>query len=186
MWPVSRLRSGPPSVYSPIQRGGYARIAEWRRRSLPWSAAPRSEAIAAALEALRARPGEIVAIEGEPGIGKSRLLAHLEAGFWTGRPSPAIRSRSGWPPRWRSSPRWRGWRRSTSCWRAPWHGRPARRDCSPSATRWCATRCTRRRRAGGVWTRTPVPPGRSSGAAPGRSSVPTKSSRPPVRGRGGH
>ena len=42
MWPVSRLRSGPPSVYSPIQRGGYARIAEWRRRSLPWSAAPRS------------------------------------------------------------------------------------------------------------------------------------------------
>jgi hypothetical protein len=35
---------------------------------------------AAALEALRARRGEIVAIEGEPGIGKSRLLAHLEAG----------------------------------------------------------------------------------------------------------
>jgi ATP/maltotriose-dependent transcriptional regulator MalT len=37
------------------------------------------EAIAAALGAIRARPGGIVAIEGEPGIGKSRLLAHLAA-----------------------------------------------------------------------------------------------------------
>ena len=37
-------------------------------------------AIAGALEDLRARPGGIVAIEGEPGIGKSRLLAHLAAG----------------------------------------------------------------------------------------------------------
>jgi DNA-binding CsgD family transcriptional regulator/tetratricopeptide (TPR) repeat protein len=37
------------------------------------------EAIAGALEALPARPGAIVAIEGEPGIGKSRLLDHLTA-----------------------------------------------------------------------------------------------------------
>jgi DNA-binding CsgD family transcriptional regulator len=37
------------------------------------------EAIAGALEAMRARPGAILAIEGEPGIGKSRLLAHLAA-----------------------------------------------------------------------------------------------------------
>jgi DNA-binding NarL/FixJ family response regulator len=35
------------------------------------------EAIADALERLRAGTGGIVAIEGEPGIGKSRLLAHL-------------------------------------------------------------------------------------------------------------
>ena len=35
------------------------------------------EAIAAALRSLHERPGGIVAIEGEPGIGKSRLLAHL-------------------------------------------------------------------------------------------------------------
>ena len=37
------------------------------------------EAIAGALRALRARPGAVVAVEGEPGIGKSRLLAHLAA-----------------------------------------------------------------------------------------------------------
>jgi hypothetical protein len=36
-------------------------------------------AIAGALEAFRVRPGGVVAIEGEPGIGKSRLLAHLAA-----------------------------------------------------------------------------------------------------------
>jgi DNA-binding NarL/FixJ family response regulator len=35
------------------------------------------EAIAGALEAFRARPGAVVFLEGEPGIGKSRLLAHL-------------------------------------------------------------------------------------------------------------
>ncbi|MET0973851.1 MAG: ATP-binding protein, partial [Thermoleophilaceae bacterium] len=35
------------------------------------------EAIDDALERLRAGTGGIVAIEGEPGIGKSRLLAHL-------------------------------------------------------------------------------------------------------------
>jgi ATP/maltotriose-dependent transcriptional regulator MalT len=38
------------------------------------------EALAAALSAMRMRPGTVVAIEGEPGIGKSRLLAHLAAG----------------------------------------------------------------------------------------------------------
>ena len=38
------------------------------------------EAIASALEAVRGGRGGVVAIEGEPGIGKSRLLAHLEAG----------------------------------------------------------------------------------------------------------
>ena len=37
------------------------------------------EAIAAAIEALRGGAGRIVAVEGEPGIGKSRLLAHLAA-----------------------------------------------------------------------------------------------------------
>ena len=37
------------------------------------------EAIAGALQALRARPGAVVAVEGEPGIGKSLLLAHLAA-----------------------------------------------------------------------------------------------------------
>jgi len=36
-------------------------------------------AIAAALRALRGRPGCVVAIEGEPGIGKSRLLGELTA-----------------------------------------------------------------------------------------------------------
>jgi hypothetical protein len=35
------------------------------------------EAITAALQSIRSRPGGIVAIAGEPGIGKSRLLAHL-------------------------------------------------------------------------------------------------------------
>src|SRR5829696_5398471 len=38
------------------------------------------QAIAAALRALPGRPGLVVAIDGEPGIGKSRLLAHLAAG----------------------------------------------------------------------------------------------------------
>jgi DNA-binding CsgD family transcriptional regulator len=38
------------------------------------------DALIGALESMRARPGVIVAIEGEPGIGKSRLLAHLAAG----------------------------------------------------------------------------------------------------------
>jgi predicted ATPase len=38
------------------------------------------EAIATAFEGLGGRQGGMVAIEGEPGIGKSRLLAHLEAG----------------------------------------------------------------------------------------------------------
>ena len=37
------------------------------------------EAIAAALETIRAGEGVILAIEGEPGIGKSRLLDFLEA-----------------------------------------------------------------------------------------------------------
>jgi DNA-binding NarL/FixJ family response regulator len=37
------------------------------------------EAIAGALRALRVGPGAVVAIEGEPGIGKSVLLAHLAA-----------------------------------------------------------------------------------------------------------
>ena len=37
------------------------------------------DAIAGALRALRARPGAVVAVEGEPGIGKSLLLAHLAA-----------------------------------------------------------------------------------------------------------
>ncbi|HEX5898812.1 MAG TPA: ATP-binding protein, partial [Solirubrobacteraceae bacterium] len=37
------------------------------------------EAIAGALRALRARAGAVVAFEGEPGIGKSLLLAHLAA-----------------------------------------------------------------------------------------------------------
>jgi DNA-binding CsgD family transcriptional regulator len=37
------------------------------------------EAIAGALQAFRARPGGIVTVEGEPGIGKSALLAHLAA-----------------------------------------------------------------------------------------------------------
>jgi DNA-binding CsgD family transcriptional regulator len=36
-------------------------------------------AIATALAALRTRPGGVVAFDGEPGIGKSRLLAHLVA-----------------------------------------------------------------------------------------------------------
>src|SRR4051812_36677624 len=35
------------------------------------------EALAAELAALRTRPGGIVALEGEAGIGKSRLLAHV-------------------------------------------------------------------------------------------------------------
>jgi ATP/maltotriose-dependent transcriptional regulator MalT len=38
------------------------------------------EAISGALRALRAGAGGVVALEGEPGIGKSRLLAHLAAG----------------------------------------------------------------------------------------------------------
>ena len=37
------------------------------------------EAIAAALQALPGSAGGVVAIDGEPGIGKSRLLAHLVA-----------------------------------------------------------------------------------------------------------
>ena len=37
------------------------------------------EAIAGALRALSARPGAVVAFEGEPGIGKSLLLGHLAA-----------------------------------------------------------------------------------------------------------
>jgi ATP/maltotriose-dependent transcriptional regulator MalT len=37
------------------------------------------EAIATAIAAFRARPGGVLAVEGEPGIGKSRLLAHLAA-----------------------------------------------------------------------------------------------------------
>jgi predicted ATPase len=40
---------------------------------------PEREAIAAALRALPASPGMVVAVEGEPGIGKSRLLDHLVA-----------------------------------------------------------------------------------------------------------
>ena len=35
------------------------------------------EAIAAALAALRAGSGGVLVVEGEPGIGKSRLLAHV-------------------------------------------------------------------------------------------------------------
>ncbi|MGZ8650220.1 MAG: AAA family ATPase, partial [Solirubrobacteraceae bacterium] len=35
------------------------------------------EAIAAALRSLRDEHSTVVAVEGEPGIGKSRLLAHL-------------------------------------------------------------------------------------------------------------
>jgi ATP/maltotriose-dependent transcriptional regulator MalT len=38
------------------------------------------EALAAALAGMHARRGMVVAIEGEPGIGKSRLLAHLALG----------------------------------------------------------------------------------------------------------
>ena len=37
------------------------------------------EAIAEALRAMPERPGSVVVLEGEPGIGKSRLLGHLAA-----------------------------------------------------------------------------------------------------------
>ena len=56
--------------------GTCARIARVDATPLVGRAAERT-AIAAALEAFRARPGGVVALEGEPGIGKSRLLAHL-------------------------------------------------------------------------------------------------------------
>jgi DNA-binding NarL/FixJ family response regulator len=41
--------------------------------------APEREAIAEALRAMRERPGSVVMLEGEPGIGKTRLLGHLAA-----------------------------------------------------------------------------------------------------------
>jgi predicted ATPase len=41
--------------------------------------APEREAIAEALRAMPERPGSVVMLEGEPGIGKSRLLGHLAA-----------------------------------------------------------------------------------------------------------
>jgi DNA-binding NarL/FixJ family response regulator len=41
--------------------------------------APEREAIAEALRAMPERPGNVVLLEGEPGIGKSRLLGHLAA-----------------------------------------------------------------------------------------------------------
>ncbi len=41
--------------------------------------APEREAIAQALHAMPDRPGSVVMLEGEPGIGKSRLLGHLAA-----------------------------------------------------------------------------------------------------------
>src|SRR5262245_11147830 len=58
--------------------GTYARIARVDATPLVGRAAERA-AIAAALEAFRVRPGGVVALEGEPGIGKSRLLAHVAA-----------------------------------------------------------------------------------------------------------
>ena len=65
------------------------------------------EALAAALVEMRTRPGTVVAIEGEPGIGKSRLLAHLAAGA---EGCPVLHARASeyqgdlpyalWPRRW--------------------------------------------------------------------------------------
>ena len=54
-------------------------MGENRRRALVGRVQERA-AIAAALAALRARSGGVLAFEGEAGIGKSRLLAHLVAG----------------------------------------------------------------------------------------------------------
>ena len=57
---------------------GAARIAPWPLAPARWSAARASaRRSTGALAALRRRPGRVVGVEGEPGIGKSRLLAHL-------------------------------------------------------------------------------------------------------------
>ena len=74
-------RGCAPSVCSPIRAAGAcARIASGATSSPPLvGRAGEREAIAGALRALRARAGCGGLVEGEPGIGKSRLLAHLAA-----------------------------------------------------------------------------------------------------------
>src|SRR5215216_4446766 len=82
------LRSVPAAgaraigVFTYPARGTCARIVAVTATTSPAPLVGRAAeraAIAAALRALRGRPGCVVAIEGEPGIGKSRLLGELTA-----------------------------------------------------------------------------------------------------------
>ncbi len=134
------------------------------------------EAIAAALRALPAQPGTVVALEGEPGIGKSRLLEHLAASAEAERRVGARGARLGVRERpsvravdrgARRSPRraWAsagcpGWgsripRRSRRCCR-PWRvARPSREATGTARTGRCATcwsASRRRARSFSGWT----------------------------------
>ena len=99
------------------------------------------EAIAGALAA--AKPGAVVAVEGEPGIGKSRLLEHLPRGRGGGRsdrgrgarvgvrersPVRAVDGGARPPPgRPRASAAWHGWGSRT---------RGCSRRCCPRSRAW--------------------------------------------------
>src|SRR3954465_5646003 len=77
--PGSLLRAGAaPRPAAPYAPPGCGRLAPVHTASLVGRARER-DAIAAAVQALPSSRGTVLAIEGEPGIGKSRLLAHLPA-----------------------------------------------------------------------------------------------------------
>ena len=79
---VLRFLRRRSSVCSPNRAAGAARESPIVDPISPPALVGRArecEAIAAALEALRVRPGGTLAVEGEPGIGKSLLLAQLAA-----------------------------------------------------------------------------------------------------------
>ena len=77
---VSRPPARPVIGGSTYPGRGTARIAPWRRDRPAGRARPRARGDRRRARALRGGPARaVVALEGEPGIGKSRLLAHLAA-----------------------------------------------------------------------------------------------------------